>query len=128
MFYLSFLIICLTFLQRLTSHRFLTSRIFLNITRYLLFYCYASFLQILMDTVLKSLLLHKKVAAISIFNAVLRTSLYIIFLESLDVSHLLSIEILLAFIFLVQGLFIYKKFTANFDTSIIPAVKKPVTF
>ena len=85
---LSFLIISLHFYKDLFAS-FFNIEDFSKYYLVFIFYCYASFLQILIDTVLKALLLHKKVALITIFNMALRTSLYIILLERLDISLLL---------------------------------------
>ncbi len=91
-------------------------------------YNYAHFIQIVITTVLKALLLHKKTAIITIFTSALRLGLYLYFLTSLDVKLLLYIEALIGLIFLVCGIYIYIKHTAGVDCSQTAETESPVTF
>lgn len=102
-----------------------------NFDKYLLaffIFNFSNFFKILIDTALKSLLLHKKVAIITIINTTLRTLLYIVFIDKLDVNLLLYIEITLACLFILQGFYIYYKYIIHCDESIVPQTQTPVTF
>lgn len=91
-------------------------------------YSYSMFLMILMDETLKSMLLNKKVALITIFNTAIRPILYIIFLKKLDVNVLLYIEVVLSLIYLIQGIIVYLKFIRSLKDDEKNENINPVTY
>lgn len=70
-------------------------------------FCYAFLVQNLLDVLLKSMLLHKRVGKLIILNSMIRLFLYIIFIKSLNVDGLLLIEAVLAFIYSIQAIVVY---------------------
>ncbi|KMQ51296.1 Polysaccharide biosynthesis protein [Chitinispirillum alkaliphilum] len=72
-----------------------------------LIYCNLNFLKKLIETCLKSLLLHKKVAITTIISSIIRTTAYIVFIDKLDVVMLLYIEACISGLFAINGLIIY---------------------
>ncbi len=75
------------------------------------FFCVSFYFKDIISVTLQALLLHKKYAVINIVNNAVRTILYIILLQKLDVSLLLYIEFLLAMMFVIPGVYFYYNHT-----------------
>lgn len=91
-------------------------------------FSYSHFLHILVDVILKALLLHKQASILTIFIAFLRFTLYVIFINQLNVNLLLYIESLNGFIFFISSLVIYKHYTKNIKYDKNKSEITPVTF
>lgn len=85
-----------------------------------LLFCGLFFFRNISSILLKSLLLHKYFAILDIVNNIVRLTLYIVFFNSLDVNILLYIESLLAAIFIVPTIFIYRNYVSGLDYSATP--------
>lgn len=95
----------------------------------LICYIVANFMKLLIDTILKSLLLHKKVALTTMFIIFLRTTLYIIFVNSLTVQLLLYIEAGICAFYSSYGYYIFIRYLKrlSFDESSV-VINDSVTF
>lgn len=85
------------------------------------------FIKGLFSVTLQSLLLHKKYAFFNIFNAGVRTILYVLLLNQLNVSLLLYIEVFLAVLFIIPALYVYTSHTKSFDINAKPIGQTPIT-
>ena len=95
----------------------------------LICYIVANFMKVLIDTILKSVLLHKKVALTTMFVIFMRTILYIVFIDSLTVELLLYIEAGLFGFYSIYGYSIFIRYLKNlkFDKP-TAEIKDPVTY
>lgn len=123
----SFLVVLLYFLRDSFSSFFNIDHFNTYLLAFLVFN-YANFLQIIAGVVLKSLLLHKKTAIVTIIGNAIRLILYIYFARSLDVNLLLYIESFISLIFLVTSIFIYLNVKNQLGNEKPDSIVIPVTF
>lgn len=81
------------------------------------------FLKSIIDVANKALLLHKKVSIINMCSMIIRSILYIYFLDSLDVELLIQIEIIVLFLIFSFELFIFMSYMRGFNSQNSSLVK-----
>ncbi|MDI6401681.1 oligosaccharide flippase family protein [Balneolaceae bacterium ANBcel3] len=90
-------------------------------------FCALFFFRNISSILLKSLLLHKYFSILDIVNNVVRLTLYIVFLNNLNVNILLYIESLLAIIVIIPTYIIYRKYASDLDYTAKPISETKVT-
>lgn len=91
------------------------------------FFCVSFYFKDIISITLQALLLHKKYAIINILNNIIRTVLYLVLLQKLDVTLLLYIEFFLAMVFVFPGLYFYYNYTKKLNLQEQPVSRTPVT-